>query len=529
MNQFQFHGKNSGNNALLKQDGSGYKLLCATPTSKWRELGAPPATFVTGLKKETAYTFEVTASNSRFESAPSTASASVTTLPTKKHLFISDFANDRVLRFDYATKNFVDVFVAKGSGGLFGPRGIAFNPFDDADQPRSFYVSSDNKVLMYDSCDGSFVRSFANVPGQPRGLLFKTLPSRHKPPRQQKMLLVASRYDNSIMKFNALTGSPLGIFASGVHHPDELVLSPNGGESVIVSMTTLDGGNKATQYNVNGTLMSTKYENTGSSIVFAPIPKDLLPPTPPGPPAGPMTISLVSKGQPTTSSSQHGSVSQMGPQNAVDGNPDNDYTKNSCTHTGGGGGEWWQVDLGSSMNIDHVKLYNIGNANWSRLKNVEIRVSDVPMTGGRGIPAQGERCGNVLTQAEAQVAMTTPHTFQCNGNKGRYAMVRHTADDYVIFCEFEAYAALPPPAMALITPSESGGFMTRYDASTGLEVDHWEDNDLKESSSALYNAETLFVASKDTVRTYDSETGEFLETFVSKPGMDASSMVFHDM
>ena len=47
--------------------------------------------------------------------------------------------------------------------------------------------------------------------------------------------------------------------------------------------------------------------------------------------------------------------------------------------------------------------------------------------------------------------------------------------------------------------------------------------------SALYNAETLFVASKDTVRTYDSETGEFLETFVSKPGMDASSMVFHDM
>ena len=29
--------------------------------------GAPPPAFVTGLKKETAYTFEVTASNSRFE------------------------------------------------------------------------------------------------------------------------------------------------------------------------------------------------------------------------------------------------------------------------------------------------------------------------------------------------------------------------------------------------------------------------------------------------------------------------------
>ena len=231
--------------------------------------GAPPPAFVTGLKKETAYTFEVTASNSRFESAPSTASASVTTLPTKKHLFISDFANDRVLRFDYATKNFVDVFVAKGSGGLSGPRGIAFNPFDDADQPRSFYVSSDNKVLMYDSCDGSFVRSFANVPGQPRGLLFKTLPSKHKPPRQQKMLLVASRYDNRIVKFNALTGSPLGSYINSVRHPEQLIHDPSGTE-VLVSSTGPGSGNSVKQYDVNGTL-KIEFAKTGTNMVFAPV------------------------------------------------------------------------------------------------------------------------------------------------------------------------------------------------------------------------------------------------------------------
>ena len=56
---------------------------------------------------------------------------------------MSDFLNDRILRFDYGTKAFKDVFVQKGSGGLQGPWGIAFNKFDDSAQPRTFYVASE--------------------------------------------------------------------------------------------------------------------------------------------------------------------------------------------------------------------------------------------------------------------------------------------------------------------------------------------------------------------------------------------------
>merc|ERR1711871_1117962 len=190
--------------------------------------GATTTTFVTGLKRTTAYTFTVTSTNEIGESAKSAASVSVTTQNFRKYLFVSDFLNDRILRFDYGTKAFKDVFVQKGSGGLRGPWGIAFNKYDDPAQPRTFYVASEgtSSILQYDACDGSFIKQFAFVPGQPRGIKFHLLPSAHKPPRAQKMLLVASAYTDSILKFNALTGSPLGTYATGVDTPWDLVIGP---------------------------------------------------------------------------------------------------------------------------------------------------------------------------------------------------------------------------------------------------------------------------------------------------------------
>eukprot|EP00656_Telonema_subtile_P018390 TRINITY_DN1992_c0_g1_i3.p1 TRINITY_DN1992_c0_g1~~TRINITY_DN1992_c0_g1_i3.p1 ORF type:complete len:436 (+),score=102.24 TRINITY_DN1992_c0_g1_i3:122-1429(+) len=189
---------------------------------------ATTTTFVTGLKRTTAYTFAVTSTNEIGESAKSSSSISITSQNFRKYIFVSDFLNDRVLRFDFATKAFVDVFVQKGSGGLRGPWGIAFNKYDDPAQPRTFYVSSEgtSSVLQYDACDGSFVKTFANVPGQPRGMKFHLLPSSHTPPRQQKMLLVASAYGDSILKYNALTGSPLGTYATGIDTPYDLVIGP---------------------------------------------------------------------------------------------------------------------------------------------------------------------------------------------------------------------------------------------------------------------------------------------------------------
>merc|ERR1711907_443006 len=99
---------------------------------------ATRTTFVTGLKRTTAYTFTVTTTNEIGESQKSPASISITSQNFRKYIFVSDFLNDRILRFDFATKSFMDVFVQKGSGGLRGPWGIAFNKYDDPAQPRCF-------------------------------------------------------------------------------------------------------------------------------------------------------------------------------------------------------------------------------------------------------------------------------------------------------------------------------------------------------------------------------------------------------
>ena len=45
---------------------------------------------------------------------------------------------------------------------------------------------------------------------------------------------------------------------------------------------------------------------------------------------------------------------------AVDGNTDSDYFGgNSCTHTEGKEGQWWEVDLGAEAEISHVSLDSV--------------------------------------------------------------------------------------------------------------------------------------------------------------------------
>lgn len=240
-------------------------------------------TFVTGLKAKTAYTFEVTAINSIGEGAHSMPTvAAVTMQAVRKYIFVSDFANDRVLRFDHATKAFKDVFVQKGSGGLKEPHGLAFNKYDDATQPRTFYVSSGatSSILQFDACDGSFVKKWAHVPGEPRGIKFHTLPSKHTPARSQKVLLVASHHDNSVRKYNAMTGSQLGTYATGVKNPQDVVVgpptntnNPSHGEDIFVTST---GEDAAIQFvNKTGTFrakFTDKKVNGATSAVFAPGP-----------------------------------------------------------------------------------------------------------------------------------------------------------------------------------------------------------------------------------------------------------------
>merc|ERR1712164_84340 len=300
--------------------------------------GATTTTFVTGLKRTTAYTFTVTSTNEIGESAKSPASASVTSQNFRKYIFVSDFLNDRILRFDFATKSFKDVFVQKGSGGLRGPWGIAFNKYDDPAQPRTFYVASEgtSSILQYDACDGSFVKQFAFVPGQPR-----------------------------VIKYNALTGSPLGTYATGVDTPWDLIIGP---------------------------------QTTG----IAGTPEDIF------------------------VSSEH--------EDAV------------------------------------IQFQNTSGAFKSKFTDKKVNYAN----------------GLVM---------------------GHHAETTHL----------------------YVTGPYAGKVIVKFDINNGTYIEHFEDRDLQYPLGMVYHEQTLYVNDKNTIRTYDAETGEFLEVWSSHDGMMGSYILFHDM
>lgn len=89
-----------------------------------------------------------------------------------RDLLVTSLLSDEVLRYNATTGAFIGTLVSAGSGGLDGPQGIA--------------IGTDG--VMY----------------------------------------VASEYSGSIHKYDAATGAPLGVLASGLPAPNDLTFGPGG-------------------------------------------------------------------------------------------------------------------------------------------------------------------------------------------------------------------------------------------------------------------------------------------------------------
>jgi len=138
-------------------------------------------------------------------------------------LYVSDFNVHSVHRFS-KSGTYLGEFVKRRSGGLQRPAGMAFwtpvgrtNDADDVDPDvpsmvkgevtrRHLYVASSGTdyILQYDGITGRFVRPLCHVAGRPHGITF-----------HDSVLYVSSKLSNTISRFRASTGSPLGIMATG--------------------------------------------------------------------------------------------------------------------------------------------------------------------------------------------------------------------------------------------------------------------------------------------------------------------------
>jgi hypothetical protein len=135
----------------------------------------------------------------------------------------------------------------------------------------------------------------------------------------------------------------------------------------------------------------------------------------------------VAKGKKTAQSSiMFSAVSSR----AVDGRTDNNFNLGSCTHTGLNKNPWWRVDLGKTMNVQDVQVWNRGDCCGSRLSNFEVRVGDANSW------TKNFKCGNRWTVPQGQSMK-----IACTNMQGRFVYVVVRASQYLTLCEVKVFAS----------------------------------------------------------------------------------------
>jgi hypothetical protein len=120
---------------------------------------------------------------------------------------------------------------------------------------------------------------------------------------------------------------------------------------------------------------------------------------------------------------------------AVDGNTDGVYANGSVTYTTIEAQAWWQVDLGSSQSINHIRVWNRVESP-SRTSNFYVFVSDNPFT------------STDLTTTQNQVGVSSYLTpGQCDfptiigvNRTGRYVRVQLVGTNYLQLAEVEVWS-----------------------------------------------------------------------------------------
>jgi hypothetical protein len=83
-------------------------------------------------------------------------------------------------------------------------------------------------------------------------------------------------------------------------------------------------------------------------------------------------VNVAITGTATQSSTDSGGVASR----AIDGNTNGNWAGASVTHTGTGGAQWWQVDLGSAKAIDLIRVWNRTDCCGERLAGYTVEILD---------------------------------------------------------------------------------------------------------------------------------------------------------
>ncbi|HEX5709518.1 MAG TPA: PQQ-dependent sugar dehydrogenase [Pyrinomonadaceae bacterium] len=151
----------------------------------------------------------------------------------------------------------------------------------------------------------------------------------------------------------------------------------------------------------------------------------------------PVQTANLALGKPTAQSSTgFGGVASR----AVDGNPDGAWTRNSMSTTLADAQAWWEVDLGSSRQLDHVKIWNRTDCCGERLSDFHVLVSDAPFA-SHDLAATLAQPGVSNFHVAGQAARPTQVAV---GRTGRYVRIQLAGTNFLTLAEVEVWSVVPP-------------------------------------------------------------------------------------
>jgi hypothetical protein len=145
----------------------------------------------------------------------------------------------------------------------------------------------------------------------------------------------------------------------------------------------------------------------------------------------------IAVGKPATqSSTAWGGVAER----AVDGDTNGSWSGGSVTHTAEDGSPepWWQVDLGETVDIDEIAIWNRTDCCGSRLSDYYVLVADEPFESE--VLAETLEQPGVTAFFEASTA-GTPTTIQASGLAGRFIRVQLTGTAPLSLAEVEIFGS----------------------------------------------------------------------------------------
>jgi NedA-like, galactose-binding domain len=147
-------------------------------------------------------------------------------------------------------------------------------------------------------------------------------------------------------------------------------------------------------------------------------------------------VSDLALNQPATQSSTY-APGFTDASKAVDGNTDGVYADGSLTHTNLDANAWWEVDLGASVAVGSIVVWNRADCCGNRLSDYWVFVSNTPFLSTDTPTTLQSRAGTFSSHQTVQPSPSA--SISIAGAQGRYVRVQLSGTNYLSLAEVQVF------------------------------------------------------------------------------------------